>query len=301
MYFVQDYEACFNPMGDGYIMAENSYRYGLIPVTIGRWLGYKLKHLYDSPSWHIDFCADEKIYKKTSGIDREKSVCFIYQPEKPRRCARLGLEALGIVKHLVPDATIYLYGSPKSEAGNIWFPHEHLGLLDVEACNALYNRCAVGLCLSSSNPSRIPFEMMASGLPVVDLRRENNVFDLPPGAVMLSDSTPEALAENLVSVLKEETLYEDMSRAAVAFMASRTASWESDMFVEAVERIFNGESPAGADVLPIRKFHHVHEKFADAHDADPESRPASRAPARKLPFLKNTARYVMRRTRRYWE
>ena len=83
----------------------------------------------------------------------------------------LGIEALGIVKFLRPDVKIYLYGS--NIKGNVWFEHENLGIIPLEKCNALYNKCEVGLCISSSNPSRIPFEMMAAGLPVVDLIHGN--------------------------------------------------------------------------------------------------------------------------------
>ena len=36
-----------------------------------------------------------------------------------------------------------------------------LGLVSPTACADLYRRCSVGLCVSSSNPSRIPFEMMS--------------------------------------------------------------------------------------------------------------------------------------------
>ena len=104
----------------------------------------------------------------------------------------------------MPKVKIYLYGSSQSAKGSIWFEHEHLGLLKLYDCNELYNRCAVGLCLSSSNPSRIPFEMMAAGLPVVELWRENNLYDLSPKAVSLSDQTPESLAEGILRLLADQ-------------------------------------------------------------------------------------------------
>ncbi|CDN44465.1 hypothetical protein BN871_EX_00010, partial [Paenibacillus sp. P22] len=62
-YFIQDFEAYFNPMGDGYLLAENSYRYGLMPVTIGRWLSNKMTNEFNSPSNYFDFCADLNVYK----------------------------------------------------------------------------------------------------------------------------------------------------------------------------------------------------------------------------------------------
>ena len=167
-YFIQDFEALFNPMGDGYILACNSYGYGLKPVTIGRWLSHKMQTEYRTPSRYFDFCADRRIYRPLPEAKKEHAICFVYQPDKPRRCSVLGIEALGIVKFLRPDVKIYLYGS--NIKGNVWFEHENLGIIPLEKCNALYNKCEVGLCISSSNPSRIPFEMMAAGLPVIGSR-----------------------------------------------------------------------------------------------------------------------------------
>ena len=72
-YFVQDYEAQFNPMGDAFLMAENSYRYGLHPIAIGRWLPAVLQRSFDVPALHFDFCADLDIYRRLPGVTRINS------------------------------------------------------------------------------------------------------------------------------------------------------------------------------------------------------------------------------------
>jgi len=249
-YFVQDYEAMFNPMGDAYLMAENSYRYGLIPITIGRWLKHELASRFRVPAYHFDFGANNRIYHPLN-THRELAICFIYQPDKPRRCSRLGIEALGIVKYIRPEVKVYLYGSPLSEKGNVWFEHEHLGLLKLEDCNALYNRCMLGLCLSSSNPSRIPFEMMAAGLPVVELWRENNLYDMPASAVSLADQTPESLAENLLRLLADADERERMSQAGVEFMADRPLDIETQQFKDVVVRVLDGHTPVLDATAPL--------------------------------------------------
>lgn len=243
LYFVQDWEACFNPMGDAYLMAENSYLYGLVPVTIGRWLRHELGSRFEVPAYHFDFGADLDIYRPLPDTARELAVCFIYQPDKPRRCSRIGIEALGIVKHHMPQVKIYLYGSSPKERGNVWFEHEHLGLLSLPDCNALYNRCAVGLCLSSSNPSRIPFEMMAAGLPVVEMWRENTLYDFPGSAMLLSHQTPECIAESILRLLNSSREREAMGRAGADFMASRPLSQETEQFCDAAERVLAGQRP----------------------------------------------------------
>ncbi|MDU1573922.1 MAG: glycosyltransferase [Pantoea sp.] len=240
-YFVQDYEAWFNPMGDAYLMAENSYQYGLTPITIGRWLKHTLKERFDVNGYHFEFGANLSIYKKNPSVIKEKAICFIYQPDKPRRCSKLGLEALGIVKHKIPDVNIYLYGSDVKD--NVWFEHQNLGLINLSQCNDLYNKCAIGLCLSSSNPSRIPFEMMASGLPVVEMWRENNFYDLPDSATLLAKQTPESLAEALIQLLNNAERREKMSKAGIEFMHARDLSVETEQFSNALEKIIKNERP----------------------------------------------------------
>lgn len=240
-YFIQDFEALFNPMGDGYLLACNSYCYGLYPITIGRWLSNKMISEYKTPSQYFDFCADKTIYKNLN-YQREKAICFIYQPDKPRRCSLLGLEALGIVKHLRPDTKIYLYGS--TIKGNIWFEHTNLGIISIEKCNELYNKCSVGLCISSSNPSRIPFEMMAAGLPVVDLHMENNIYDMPNSGTILSHYTPESIAKAIINILDNPSIASEMSINGQNFMAERSLDYGFNQFLNAVKNILN-------DTLPI--------------------------------------------------
>lgn len=250
-YLIQDYEALFNPMGDVYLMAENSYRYGLIPITVGKWLGHMLRERFQVPSYNLDFGVDPKIYQPLPNTKREYAVCFIYQPEKPRRCVQLGVQALGIVKHFEPRVKIYLYGSHPKEVSFVGFEHEHLGLLGLKECNLLYNRCSVGLCISSSNPSRVPFEMMASGLPVVDIWRENNLFDFPSSGVSLAEQTPEGLAEAMLRLLRNSTERDERSQSGVGFMASVNRMAETEQFVRAVNNVFKGGVPDAEPVLQI--------------------------------------------------
>lgn len=248
-YFVQDFEAQFNPMGDAYLMAENSYRYGLHPITIGRWLTAMLGNRFRVESSYFDFCADLSVYHRLPHVTREKAICFIYQPEKFRRCPELGIEALGIVKQYMPDVKIYLYGS--RSVGQVWFEHENIGLLSLEECNQLYNRCMVGLCISATNPSRIPFEMMAAGLPVVEVYRENTLYDFPEEAIMLCESTPESLAKGLMERLINQKDSVVAGQVGARFMQERPMVHGLDEFNSAVEALLAGGKPAKQVVEPM--------------------------------------------------
>lgn len=301
-YFVQDFEAMFNPMGDGYLLAENSYRYGLNAITIGRWLPALLKREFQIGARYFDFCADLSIYRRLPAAEREKSVCFIYQPDKPRRCPELGIEALGIVKHVMPEVKIYLYGA--KVAGRVWFEHENLGLLSLDECNHLYNRCSVGLCISSSNPSRIPFEMMAAGLPVVEIHRDNTVYDFPESAMLLCEQTPESIAAGILSILADPDRVESMALAGAEFMRSRPIEAGLAQFRLAVDALLQGdtqvvETPEACYRQPAFKAteqSRVHHAHSDQGTPLPDRGRLAVLP----PGLRKVVRYFFYRLRRLW-
>ena len=240
-YFVQDFEPWFMPMGYDQIQARLTYSQDLRMVTIGRWLPVKLQQEANGKAEPFDFCVDSSIYHRLDST-RERAICVVLQPEKPRRCHELLLQALRIVKHHDPSIHIYSYGSgvPLDDAETADAIDTQLGLLPVEELASLYNRCGVGVCCSSSNPSRIPFEMMACGLPVVDLHMENNLYDLPSDATSLAYPDPASMAEAILGLFADDNKRQRMSEAGFAFMAERTIEREKAMAAELIEKIGSG-------------------------------------------------------------
>ncbi len=255
-YFIQDFEACFNPVGDGTIFAENSYLYGLQTITYGRWLALKLYSEFGNSPYYCNFSTDPRVFRVTHKIKdrlhKPPAICFIYQHDKPRRCPQLGIEALGIVKNIRPDAQLYFVGS--AESPNLWYDYSNMGLLNTEQLNEVYNRCHVGLCLSSSNPSCNAFDMMAAGLPSVDLYRDNNLFDVPAGGVLLAHQTPESLAEAVLSLVSNPEKLVEMSDFGVSHMEKKSVDSEGREFLLAIESILSGREPNfdAAEVLHHR-------------------------------------------------
>mgnify|MGYP004504773349 FL=1 len=232
-YFIQDYEPWFFPMGDQYLITENSYRYGFLPVTIGKWLSHKMQAEFNQPAEYFPFGADLNTYKPLKNVKKENAVCYVYQPEKPRRCDYIGLKALKILKAMKPDIQIYLYGS--SIPASFEFECKNLNIIPIKQCNELYNKCKVGLCMSASNPSRIPFEMMAAGLPVVELYKENNIYDLPDEGVLLAQPTPEAIASAMSYIIDNPDVAKKMSEFGKEFMKSYPLEEGYNYFLKAVK------------------------------------------------------------------
>jgi glycosyltransferase involved in cell wall biosynthesis len=246
-YLVQDYEALFNPIGDHYTIAENSYMLGLQHFTIGNWLTHVLAEQHAATAIPSGLGIDLATYFVRPKARRERAICFLYQPEKPRRNGLLGIEAIRLVKKKLPSTKIYIYGSNRSL--DLDFEAEQLGMIrDLSELNALYNRCALGLCISMSNPSRIPFEMMACGTVPIDVYRYNNLFDYVPGTAALAYQSPQSIAHAMMLLLMDKSLLHDHRRRCVEFTKGRSAEWEADVVVNSVFRTLSGQSTAAMPV-----------------------------------------------------
>ncbi len=241
-YFIQDFEPWFYPMGNEYLSALSTYSEQLTPIVIGRWLAARMHDDFGHQAYVTDFCADQNIYRQLSDACVERAVCAIWQPEKPRRCAALVEETFALLHELRPDLRLYLYGS-KQRCAKLQGVAQNLGLLSKEECNELYNRCLAGLCISSSNPSRIPFEMMAAGLPVVDIHAQNNLFDFCDESALLARPVPDALAEAIIRFVDDERR-SIASKRGIAYMRERPARMEQEQFARAVCQILDGSSAA---------------------------------------------------------
>lgn len=239
-YFVQDLEQWFYPEGgDTSVRVERTYDLGLQPITIGRWLSKRMSQRTGLVVPYCDFGVNGEIYHRIEGTSREHAICAVCQPEKPRRMTETLLAAIRILTEVDPQLKVYLYGSNQAKLELLPMV-TNLGIISLEECNALYNRCEAGLVLSSSNPSRIPFEMMSAGLPVVDLYRENNLYDMPDNAVALAEPTPDGIASAVLNVLEDSSRQAAMSKAGRLFAAGRTAHSESDAFCDAFEQVLAG-------------------------------------------------------------
>lgn len=250
-YFIQDFEPWFFPMGDQYLITENSYRYGFLPVTIGKWLSHKMKSEFNQPSEYFAFGAALDVYKPLKNIKKENAICFVYQPEKPRRCDYIGLKALKIFKAMRPDVQIYLYGS--NVPASFDFECKNLNIIPIKQCNELYNKCKVGICMSASNPSRIPFEMMAAGLPVVELYRENNLYDLPDEGVLLAQPTPEAIASAIAHLVDNEDVAKKMSEFGQNYMKDYPLEIGFEGFLKAVKDMLETDYQNIPEITPLYK------------------------------------------------
>ena len=238
-YFVQDYEAEFNPLSDGYVRGQNSYAQGLSPICIGHWLPHVLRKQFGIGAAYGGLGVDTSVYYPIPGVEKKDMVAFLYQPEKWRRMPETCIAALAIVKQRRPQTEIVLYGS--NAQPNLPFEAVQRGLIhDLSELNHLYNEATVGLCLSLTNPSRIPIEYMAAGCVPVDLYRYNNLFDNPTGTSLLAYQSEDSIAEAILHLLENNNECEERSLNGIALARQRTLQWEVDAACNAVKAITSG-------------------------------------------------------------
>ena len=294
-YFIQDFEPWFEPMGGLYLDMEHTYKYGLNGVSIGKWLTYKLQHEFNQPMNYFSFCADTNVYKKLDNVEKENAICFIFQPEKPRRCSNIGIRALLLVKTLRPDVKIYIYGSDVDIKLDVEM--ENLHIMPINKCNELYNKCKVGVCMSSSNPSRIPFEMMAAGLPVVDLYRENNLYDIPEDGVLLADTSPEAIATAIIKILDDDKLQQSMSKKGYQFMKNYPIEKGFEEFLNFVNNILDDKNITDNDVRQIYNKEPImaSKEVKDAMDIIKETPVTPKNTSKSVRYMIRIKRFIKRK------
>ena len=233
-YFVQDFEPFFYPIGTEYLQAENTYRRGLHCLTLGPWLADLMRTRYHAQADHFDFAVNTDIYyprnRERQGPQR---VAFYARPSTPRRAYEIGLDALRIVKSQMPNVEIVMYGADSLDPAPP-FAYTNVGILNDYELAALYSSCDVGLSLSTTNPSLVPFEMMACRCPVVDLHNEQMKSLVTDGeTALLADPMPESLAQAVVRLLQDPALRARIVEQGYEYVSSR--SWrDSARQVEAV-------------------------------------------------------------------
>jgi glycosyltransferase involved in cell wall biosynthesis len=180
-YFVQDFEPWFYPVGDNYVLAENTYRFGFHGLTAGAWLQEKLSTDYGMRADHYDFAADTHRYRVTEADLRKRAGVFFYaRPSTPRRAFDLGIAALTEFAKARPDVTIHLAGG-RLDPTQVPFAHVNHDSLDLAELNPLYNQCSAALVLSLSNMSLLPLELLAAGVtPVVNEGPNNRLVSQNP-------------------------------------------------------------------------------------------------------------------------
>ena len=225
LYFVQDYEPWFFPVGTESVLACNTYDFGFFGITAGGWLADKLAAEHGMGTHAVGFGVEHERYRRLPRREPQiKRVFFYARPPTPRRAFELGLLVLAEVARRLPDTQFVLAGWDTA-AYRIPFQHLACGTLALDDLPDVYSQCDVALVLSLTNLSLLPLELMACGCAVVSNRGENVQWLLSDEVALLTDATPEALADGVCNLLQGDALRHALTERAAAFARGQT--WEA--------------------------------------------------------------------------
>ncbi len=220
-YLVQDHEPDFYGTSAESLWAAQTYRQGLHCIAASQWLAELLSSRYGATATHFDLAVDHAVYRPTGEQRPEDLVVFYARAATPRRAVPLGLLALDELSRRRPHTRIALFG--ESAALKAPFEHSDLGVLDGPALSALYSRATIGMVLSLTNPSLVGLEMMACGLPCVELASDSMLASFGrDGPLTLAEPDPLALCAAAESLLGEPASRTEASRAGLELTGGRT-------------------------------------------------------------------------------
>lgn len=234
-YFVQDHEPDFYPAGTEQFLARATYGMEFTCLCASPWLA-QLMQDYGRPAYSFHLAYDHTIYHPTARRPapqgRPFRIAVYARGHSARRCVglvQLGLYMLGRVRD---DFEVHFFGQEDLPFQEANYPAYSHGVLSEEALAALYNDCDLGLCFSATNYSLVPQEMMACGLPVLELDTDSTRAVFPDGTVAVAPPTPQGVADSIARLIDAPESCEKVAEAGKI--------WASGFSWEASARIVEG-------------------------------------------------------------
>jgi glycosyltransferase involved in cell wall biosynthesis len=245
-YLVQDYEPYFYPRGSQSLKAEHTYSSGLKTICASSWLDsmMRLKYKCESVSFELSYNPDVYNCKLTSSLNHAKDnpvpfskkslhedipvvrVAFYARARTDRRAVELALEGLGVLKQDKFILCVELFGEKQ---GLVSLPRNVAGydngILSPENLAVLYHSCDIGLTFSATNHALVPQEMMACGLPVIEIDNESTRAIYPQDVVCLAEPTSHGIARAIERLALDVAERDRIAQAGYKWV--QKTSWES--------------------------------------------------------------------------
>jgi glycosyltransferase involved in cell wall biosynthesis len=189
------------------------------------WMADILRQRWGLEAHYFECGTDTDVYELAGEEGREPGLVAVYaRRETDRRAVDLALAGLATAFERRPSLRVVGFGSNLEVPAP--FPLEDRGVLAPSELARLYRQASVGLVFSLTTHSLVAHEMMASGLPVVELEGDNVASALGGSGelVELVDRTPDAIADAVERLLDDREHAAAMARRARSFVEERT--WE---------------------------------------------------------------------------
>ncbi len=233
MYFIQDFEPYFYTFGDRYLLAKKTYEQGLHMVSLGGWNRDEILRNCApvSPVDCVDFPCDTEGYpyreRDFSNYTDQKVLIFaVYMKYYAKRLP-------GIIQYMMVHLAeefmkrdgirleVKYFGEAQSfvPKGGV-----NLGMLSQPELSKLYRAADFGMVASMSNISLVPYEMLASGLPLIEFEDGTFPYFFPEDCAILTSVSWKELYRRLKDSLEHPKKMKQRSDAAQKQLA--LLSWE---------------------------------------------------------------------------
>lgn len=229
-YFVQDHEPEFYASGTESILAKESYSFDLACICASPWLDDLMSKRYGRWARHFFLAYDKDVYFQTGtrshrAPDNPLRIAVYSRDHTPRRCVPLALMALERLAASDCAFELHFFGQQQLPFRATPYPAQNHGILSATGLAALYNRCDIGISFSATNYSLVPQEMMACGLPVLELDVESTRRVFPDGVVTRAPTTLDGMVAALRDLIDSAERRSDQAAAALNWVSQ--FDWES--------------------------------------------------------------------------
>jgi glycosyltransferase involved in cell wall biosynthesis len=254
-YLMQDYEPMFYAMSDDFIGAEQSYSLGLRNISYGPWIKSQIEKRHGASADSIPFFIDQSLFRPGPEQRNPDKLVVFYRPEMARRLFALTMRGIELFLQKTERAVeVVMFGSWAE--GSVPFEHSNLRVISPPEMAVLFREGAAGIAISSTNPSMVPLEMLACGMPVIDIAYGDNAVNYGGcEGVRLATPTPEGLAEAIADVMGDAALRRRMGNAAIRFGRALPSEFEVVDQLSALLGTYVAEAYSGEDgsVVPQRR------------------------------------------------
>lgn len=246
MYFVQDYEPYFYPYGDQSFLAKKTYEIGLHMVSLGKWCMEKIKKYcnFKGRLDYVTFPCDIKDYSfKKRDFEKYKyfnhiKIAVYTKWISPRRAPiTIQLLCRNLIrkfKNYKKNLQIFYYGSDKKFN---FINGINLGKLNKKELNQLYQKVDFGIVPSMTNISLVPFEMISTGLPVIDFEEGSGSAFLDDNCVIRTNLDSESTFRKIIFYINNPQMLENLIYTAKIGLKNLTWKNTASEFNNIIQKV----------------------------------------------------------------
>lgn len=217
------------------------YNHARPTFTMSKFLHEKLKTFHSGKIISTTLNVDQYMYNIKNKSKRD-GVCVLHSSVKKHRLPHVTIELINRVSHDYKSIPIYVFGDINDDdrkkinkKSNI----NILGSVPVEELPALYNKCKIGVCMSTTNPSRVGLEMSACGCVCVEAMCEYTQFDLDKNMFLLCEPDIESVYNGVERLLTNNNLHDEKYKECVSYSNNLSKQiTEETLFMNMLDTVF---------------------------------------------------------------